>query len=314
MADLDDVTPQHLETVDSNITPQNSSKTAYLPNFTMQNLVEAGIHFGHKTSRWNPKMAPYIYGTHNGIHVIDLQKTVPLLKIALQVLHNVALERGRILFVGTKLQAASIIAEAAASCSQYYVNHRWLGGMLTNWPTVSSSIRTLEEHEYMIQNEDNIFTKKEIVEFDKKRQKLERSFGGIREMGGMPNILFIIDTNKEHIAIKEAQKLRIPIVAVLDTNSDPAGITYPIPGNDDAKRSIELYCKLASEAILAGIESDLAKSGVRIDDIKDGKFERKYKAEEQVDHVPLAKKSKFNSEGKRDDVSQEKYRNKNFGE
>ncbi|XGA08406.1 MAG: 30S ribosomal protein S2 [Wolbachia endosymbiont of Xenopsylla cheopis] len=282
----------------------------YSPDFTLQNLIEAGVHFGHKTSHWNPKMAPYIYGIHNGAHIIDLRKTVPLLKRALQTLHDAALKRWRILFVGTKLQAASIVVEAATHCSQYYVNHRWLGGMLTNWSTISSSVKRLQEYEKMIQDEDTTLTKKEISDLDKKRFKLERFIGGIREMGGMPNILVIIDTNKERIAIKEAQKLRIPIIAMVDTNSDPTGIDYLIPSNDDAKGSIELFCKLASQAILAGIELDLAKSGVKIDDVKSGKFEGmlKRKANEEVVNVLPKKKLKFDSGEEIDDASQKRYR------
>lgn len=280
-----------------------------LPDFTLQNLIEAGVHFGHKASHWNPKMAPYIYGVRNGSHIIDLRKTVPLLKRALQVLHDVALKRGRILFVGTKLQAASIVAETATYCSQYYINHRWLGGMLTNWSTVSLSIRKLQEYEKMIQDENNTFTKREVSKLDKERFKLERSIGGIREMNDMPNVLVVIDTNKERIAVKEAQKLRIPIIAMVDTNSDPTGIDYLIPSNDDAKGSIELFCRLASKAILAGIELDLAKSGVKIDDIKDGKFERELKRKtNNEENIPLKKELKFNSEKKIDDVSQERYR------
>lgn len=288
----------------------------YSPDFTLKNLIEAGMHFGHKASHWNPKMAPYIYGIRNGAHIIDLRKTAPLLKRALQTLHDVALKRWRILFAGTKLQAASIVAEAATYCSQYYVNHRWLGGMLTNWSTVSSLIKKLQRYEKMIQDEDNNFTKKEASDLDKKRFKLERSIGGIRKMGGIPNILVVIDTNKERIAIKEAQKLGIPIIAMVDTNSDPTGIDYPIPSNDDAKGSIELFCRLASKAILAGIELDLAKSGVKIDDIKSGKLEGelKSKADEEIDNIQLKKKLKFNLEEKTDDMSQRKYRSKNFEE
>ncbi|WP_168464867.1 30S ribosomal protein S2 [Wolbachia endosymbiont of Ctenocephalides felis wCfeT] len=247
---------------------------ANLPEVTIRDLAGSGVHFGHKTSRWNAKMAPYIYGVHqeNRIHIIDLRKTLPLLLGAMKALYDVASQRGRILFVGTKFQAMDIIASEAIRCGQYYVNHRWLGGMLTNWGTVSSSIKTLMQYEKILGNEDSILTKKELGNIDKKRQKLDKALSGIREMGAVPDILFIIDTNKEHTAVAEAKKLGIPIVAILDTNSDPDDITYPIPGNDDSRKSIELYCKLAADFILAGIESSLARSGVKIDEIKDDEF------------------------------------------
>ncbi|MDD9331333.1 MAG: 30S ribosomal protein S2 [Wolbachia sp.] len=245
-----------------------------LPEVTVRELAGAGVHFGHKTSRWNAKMAPYIYGVHqeNHIHIIDLRTTLPLLKAAMNALYDVASQGGRILFVGTKFQALDIIAGEAIRCGQYYVNHRWLGGMLTNWGTVSSSIKTLTQYEKILSDEDSALTKKELGNIDKKKQKLDKTLGGIREMGAIPDIVFIIDTNKEHIAVKEAKKLGIPIVAIVDTNSNPDGITYPVPGNDDSRKSIELYCKLAADSILAGIESDLAKSGVKIDDIKGSEF------------------------------------------
>ncbi|KLT21939.1 ribosomal protein S2 [Wolbachia endosymbiont of Armadillidium vulgare str. wVulC] len=241
-----------------------------LPEVTIRDLAEAGVHFGHKISRWNPKMAPYIYGIHqeNRIHIIDLRKTLSLLKVAIKALYDVASQGGRILFVSTKFQALDIVASEAVRCGQYYVNHRWPGGMLTNWNTVSSSIRTLIQYEKILNDEDSILTKKELGNIEKKRRKLDQTLGGIREMGAVPDILFIIDTNKEHIAVKEAKKLGIPIVAVLDTNSDPDDIVYPIPGNDDSRKSIELYCKLVANYILAGIESSLAKSKVKIDNIK----------------------------------------------
>ncbi|MDD9335840.1 MAG: 30S ribosomal protein S2 [Wolbachia sp.] len=245
-----------------------------LPEVTVRELAGAGVHFGHKTSRWNAKMAPYIYGVHqeNHIHIIDLRTTLPLLKAAMNALYDVASQGGRILFVGTKFQALDIIAGEAIRCGQYYVNHRWLGGMLTNWGTVSSSIKTLTQYEKILSDEESALTKKELGNIDKKKQKLDKTLGGIREMGAIPDIVFIIDTNKEHIAVKEAKKLGIPIVAIVDTNSNPDGITYPVPGNDDSRKSIELYCKLAADSILAGIESDLAKSGVKIDDIKGSEF------------------------------------------
>ncbi|WDM84980.1 30S ribosomal protein S2 [Ehrlichia sp. JZT12] len=246
-----------------------------LPKFAMRDLVESGVHFGHKASRWNPKMAPYIYGVHNDIHIINLQSTVFLLKNALKALYDIVLKRGRVLFIGTKVQASAIIADEAIRCGQYYINNRWLGGMLTNWETISLSIKRLREYEKLIENVDNQFTKKELLLFEKKRAKLDRSIGGICNMGGLPHALFVIDTNKEHIAIKEANKLNIPVIAVLDTNSDPSGIDYPIPGNDDAVRSIDFFCKIVSDTILEAIRSDLAKSGINVDGIKDFSVEKR---------------------------------------
>ena len=246
-----------------------------LPKFTMRDLVESGVHFGHKASRWNPKMAPYIYGVHNDIHIINLQSTMFLLKNALKALYDIVLKRGRVLFIGTKVQASAIIADEAIRCGQYYINNRWLGGMLTNWETISLSIKRLREYEKLVENVDNQFTKKEILLFEKKIANLNRSIGGICNMGGLPHILFVIDTNKEHIAIKEANKLNIPVIAVLDTNSDPTGIDYPIPGNDDAVRSIDFFCKIVSDTILEAIRSDLAKSGINVDGIKDFSVEKR---------------------------------------
>lgn len=245
-----------------------------LPEITIRDLAGSGVHFGHKVSRWNAKMAPYIYGIHqeNRIHIIDLRKTLPLLQVAMKALYDVAFQGGRVLFVGTKFQALDIIASEAIRCGQYYVNYRWLGGMLTNWGTVSSSIKTLIQYEKILNDENNVLTKKELGNLEKKRQKLDKALGGIREMGAIPDIVFIIDTNKEHIAVKEAEKLKIPIVAVLDTNSNPDDITYPIPGNDDSRKSVELYCRLAADCILAGIESSLMKSGVKVGDIKGNEF------------------------------------------
>ncbi|WP_168456292.1 30S ribosomal protein S2 [Wolbachia endosymbiont of Ctenocephalides felis wCfeJ] len=245
-----------------------------LPEVTIRDLAGSGVHFGHKISRWNAKMAPYIYGVHqeNRIHIIDLRKTLPLLQVAMKALCDVASQGGRILFVGTKFQAMDIVASEAVRCGQYYVNYRWLGGMLTNWGTVSSSIKTLIQYEKVLSDENSALTKKELGNIEKKRQNLDKVLGGIREMGAVPDILFVIDTNKEHIAVKEAKKLGIPIVAVLDTNSDPDDITYPIPGNDDSRKSIELYCRLAADFILAGVESSLAKSGVKVGDIKGDEF------------------------------------------
>jgi len=237
-----------------------------LPIFTIQDLFEAGAHYGHKTMRWNPKMAPYLYGSRNGIHIIDLQQTYPMLYQALQAAYDVTKRNGRILFVGTKRQASDITSEEARRCGQYYVNYRWLGGMLTNFDTISASIKVMVDTERLLLPENAAelahYTKKEILELTRRYAKLERSLGGIRNMGGKPDLLFVVDTNKENIAIQEAQKLNIPVIAILDSNSDPDGITYPVPGNDDAGRSIRLYCKLMSDAILAGIQDSMVASGV----------------------------------------------------
>lgn len=235
-----------------------------LPKFTMRQLLDAGVHFGHKTLRWNPRMKPYIFGVRNDIHIIDLQQTVPMLYNALNALYQVAARNGRVLFVGTKHQAAEHVAEAAKRSGQHFVDHRWLGGMLTNWKTVSNSIRYMAECETILTQERETRSKKELLQIERAKIKLEKSLGGIRNMGGTPDIIFVIDTNKESIAILEARRLGIPIVAILDSNSDPTGIDFPIPGNDDASRAIKLYCDLASDAILAGIEQALASSGVDI--------------------------------------------------
>ncbi|MEE8333927.1 MAG: 30S ribosomal protein S2 [Alphaproteobacteria bacterium] len=232
-----------------------------VPTFTMRQLLEAGVHFGHHTRRWNPRMEPYIYGTRNGIHVMDLRQTVPMLHAALQAIRDVVAGGGRVLFVGTKRQASEQIAESAKRCGQYYVNHRWLGGMLTNWRTITASIRRLREFDELLGQDDVGLTKKELLMRERQRAKLDRALGGIKEMGGLPDILFVLDTNKEGIAIKEAQKLGIPVAAVLDSNCDPRGITYPVPGNDDAIRSIALYCGLVSDAVLDGLQQEAIASG-----------------------------------------------------
>lgn len=226
-----------------------------LPTFSMRELIDAGVHFGHKTKRWNPRMAPFIYGARNDIHIIDLQQTVPMLHAALTAVRSTVAKNGRILFVGTKRQASDEIAEAARRCGQYYVNQRWLGGMLTNWSTIQNSIRQLRKYEEVLSEGDNSgLTKKELLQASRNRDKLERSLGGIREMGGKPDLLFIIDTNREDLAVKEAQKLGIPIVAIVDTNCSVEGIDFPIPGNDDATRAIKLYCQLISDAALSGLK------------------------------------------------------------
>lgn len=233
-----------------------------IPSFTMRQLLDAGVHFGHKTMRWNPKMKPFIFGERNGVHIIDLQQTVPMLHNALKAVYEVVSKNGRVLFVGTKRQASDHITEAATRCGQYYVNHRWLGGMLTNWNTVSESIKTLKKLEEALADTEHHRSKKELLSISREKEKLERSLGGIKAMGGVPDIIFVIDTNKEDLAITEATKLGIPVVAILDSNSNPDNIAYPIPGNDDATRAIALYCQLFSDAVLAGIEKGLASSGV----------------------------------------------------
>jgi small subunit ribosomal protein S2 len=235
-----------------------------IPSFTMRQLLEAGVHFGHHTRRWNPEMRPFIFGVRNGIHIIDLEQSVPLLHRALEAVRDVAASGGRVLFVGTKRQAQEPVAEAAKRCGQYFVNHRWLGGMLTNFKTISQSIKRLRDLDERVNQPGAGLTKRELLELTRDRDKLERALGGIKEMGGLPDILFVIDTNKEAIAVQEANKLKIPVVAVLDSNSSPDGIDYPIPGNDDAMRAIHLYCELVSGAVLDGLQAELAASGVDI--------------------------------------------------
>ena len=235
-----------------------------LPDYTMRQLLEAGVHFGHHTRRWNPKMAPYIYGVRNGIHIIDLEQTVPLLRQGLEAIREVVAGGGRVLLVGTKRQAQEAITEAARRCGQYYVNYRWLGGMLTNFKTISQSIKRLREFDERITEEQSGLTKRELLELTRDRDKLERALGGIKEMGGLPDILFVIDTNKEAIAVQEANKLRIPVVAILDSNSSPDGIAYPIPGNDDAMRAIHLYSDLVSGSVLDGLQAELTASGIDV--------------------------------------------------
>jgi small subunit ribosomal protein S2 len=241
-----------------------------MPVYSMRQLLEAGIHFGHQTRRWNPKMAPFLFGVRNGVHIIDLQQTVPLLDRALQAARDVCAGGGRVLFVGTKRQAQEPIAEAAKRCGQYFVNHRWLGGMLTNWKTISNSIKRLKEIDERLSGDlpggsaSGGLTKKELLFMTRERDKLERSLGGIKEMGGLPDMLFVIDTNKESIAVEEARRLNIPVIAVLDSNSDPNGVTYPIPGNDDALRAISTYCELMANAVLDGLQAEMKAAGVDV--------------------------------------------------
>lgn len=248
--------------------------TRKLPSITIKELIESGAHFGHRTMRWNPKMSSYLFGKRDGIHIIDLQQTLPLLNAALEKIYDVAKSNGRILFVGTKMQASEILAEEAIRCGQHYVNHRWLGGMLTNWATINNSIKKLRDLEQLLVDagdegdEDEMhfskvrFTKKERLDISRKIEKLEKSLGGIREMGGVPEIIFIIDTNMEDLAIQEAKTLGIPVVAILDSNSNPDNIDYPIPGNDDASRAISLYCRLVADTVLYGMQEALVNSGV----------------------------------------------------
>ena len=225
-----------------------------LPDVSMRQLLEAGVHFGHQTHRWNPKMAPYIYGSRNNIHIIDLTQTVPLLHQALLTVSDVVAKGGRVLFVGTKRQASEAIADAAKSCAQYYVNHRWLGGTLTNWRTISNSIKRLKSLEELLEGDHRGLTKKELLQLTREKDKLERSLGGIKDMGAVPDLMFVVDTNKESIAIAEARKLHMPVVAIVDSNCDPDGISHPIPGNDDAGRAITFYCDLIARAAIDGIE------------------------------------------------------------
>jgi len=232
-----------------------------LPQFSMRELIEAGVHFGHKTKRWNPRMSPYLYGVRNGLHIIDLQQTVPLLHRALVAVREVVAKNGRVLFVGTKRQAADPVAEAAKRCGQYYINQRWLGGMLTNWGTIQASIKRLRKIDELLASEETGLTKKETLSLTRDREKLEKSLGGIKDMGGLPDLIFVIDTNKEDLAVKEAARLNIPVVGILDSNSSPESITYPVPGNDDATRAIKLYCQLIADAALDGLQESLSKSG-----------------------------------------------------
>ena len=233
-----------------------------LPTFTMREMLEAGVHFGHSTRRWNPKMEQFIFGARNKTHILDLQQTMPMFHQALQALSDVTSRGGRVLFVGTKRAAAEKIAETARNCGQYYVNHRWLGGMLTNWSTVSQSIRRLRDLEARFESgEINQLTKKETLQLTREQEKLERTLGGIKEMGGIPDMLFILDTNKEAIAVQEANRLGIPVVAVVDSNASPDGVDYIVPGNDDAMRAITFYCELVQAAVLDGLQTELMKSG-----------------------------------------------------
>ncbi|WP_120075676.1 30S ribosomal protein S2 [Aurantiacibacter odishensis] len=234
------------------------------PTVTMQQLIEAGAHFGHQTHRWNPRMKPYIFGSRNGVHIIDLSQSVPLMARALDFVSSTVRAGGKVLFVGTKRQAQEPIAQAARACGQHFVNHRWLGGMLTNWKTISQSIKRLKNLEEQLAGDTSLLTKKEVLQLTRERDKLELSLGGIRDMGGIPDVMFVIDANKEDLAIKEAGVLGIPVIAVLDTNVDPTGIAFPIPGNDDASRAVRLYCDAVAQAATTGKTEGVVDSGADI--------------------------------------------------
>lgn len=228
---------------------------------TMQQLLEAGAHFGHQTHRWNPRMKPYIFGDRNGVHIIDLSQSVPLFARALDFVQQTVARGGKVLFVGTKRQAQDAVAEAARVSGQHFVNHRWLGGMLTNWKTISNSIKRFKTLEEQLSGDTAGLTKKEVLQLTRERDKLENSLGGIRDMGGLPDVMFVIDTNKEELAIKEANVLGIPVIAILDSNSNPQGIAFPVPGNDDASRAIRLYCEAIANAANAGKSGGAAARG-----------------------------------------------------
>ena len=236
----------------------------HMQEVSVRSLLEAGVHFGHQTKRWNPKMAPYIFGSKDKIHIIDLDKTAIMLKEALSFAGNIAADGGRILFVGTKRQASERVVEAAKKCGQYYVNHRWLGGMLTNWKTVSQSIKRLEALEKRISDENVSLKKKEILNIERKIEKLTRALGGVRNMGGIPSLLFVLDVIVDKTAVEEARVLGIPVIGICDTNSDPSVVDFPIPGNDDSSRAIDLYCSAMESAIIEGIQRGLTSSGVDV--------------------------------------------------
>lgn len=278
-----------------------------LPEFTMRQLLEAGVHFGHHTHRWNPKMRQYIFGVRNGIHIMDLQQTVPMLEQAVKAMRDIVANGGRALFVGTKRQASQKIAESAKRCGQYYVNHRWLGGMMTNWQTISKSIKRLDELDAIFNSEDEQAkrTKKELLLLTRERDKLQASIGGIREMGGKPDVLFIVDTTMEDIAVKEANKLGIPVIAIVDTNASPDGVDYIIPGNDDALRAIDLYCDLMADAVLDGLEAELGKRGVDAGAAEDVKVEIPKVQEKEEEELTPGEAAKRAAEAKKTDASED---------
>ena len=259
-----------------------------LPEFTLRQLLEAGVHFGHQTQRWNPRMAPYIYGERNGIHILDLTQTLPMLDAALNVIRETVAKGGSILFVGTKRQAAKSIADAAERSAQFYMNHRWLGGTLTNWKTVSQSIQRLKAIDEQLESGAEGLTKKERLGMEREQAKLQASLGGIRDMGGLPSLIFVIDVGKEDLAVLEARKLGIPVVAVVDTNCSPDGIDYIIPGNDDAARAIALYCDLVSRAALDGMTAQMGAAGVDLGALEEAPAEELLEAAETEAAAPAA--------------------------
>lgn len=281
-----------------------------LPEFTMRQLLEAGVHFGHHTRRWNPKMREYIFGVRNGVHIVDLQQTTPMLNEALKAMRDIVAQGGRVLFVGTKRQASAKTAETAKRCGQYYVNHRWLGGMMTNWKTITKSINRLRELEDILGNDEQkaVRTKKELLMMTRERDKLELSIGGIKEMGGQPDAIFVIDTIKEEIAIKEANKLGIPVFAVVDTNAYPDGVDYIIPGNDDSLRAIELYCDLMADSILDGLQAELASAGkdAGADEKAAVALPPKVKVEEAEEEPTPGEKAKADAEAKKKPAAKKK--------
>ncbi|WP_292291008.1 30S ribosomal protein S2 [Marivita sp.] len=277
-----------------------------LPEFTLRQLLEAGVHFGHQTQRWNPRMGEFIYGARNGIHIMDLTQTVPMLDAALNVIRETVAKNGRILFVGTKRQAQQPIADAADKCAQYYMNHRWLGGTLTNWQTVSKSIQRLKNIDEQMESGAEGLTKKERLGMEREQGKLQASLGGIREMGGVPDLLFVIDVKKEALAVAEANKLGIPVVAVVDTNCSPDGVDYIIPGNDDAARAISLYCDLVSRAALDGMTAQMGAAGVDLGALEDAPVEEAVSSDmpiggasdKAVEEVNMAKDAPYELENK----------------
>ena len=273
-----------------------------LPSFNIRTLLEAGVHFGHQTHRWNPLMDEYIYGSKNGIHILDLTQTVTMLDAALSEIHKLVAKGGSILFVGTKRQAQQPIGDAASKCAQYYINYRWLGGTLTNWNTVSNSILRLKDLESYDEGQLALFTKKERLNIEKEHQKLNLSLGGIRDMKNIPDMLFVVDTNKESIAIKEAKKIGIPVAAILDSNSSTDGVDFPIPGNDDASRAISLYCELVSKTILDAMESQLGSAGIDLGEAEKPMSEELPQEKDLESEVSDKTFSESNKEGSESDL------------
>lgn len=272
-----------------------------LPKFTIRQMIENGVHFGHHARRWNPKMASYIYGKKDNVHIIDLQQTYPMLYTALNAAKEIAANGGKVLFVGTKRQAQDIIKENAERCGQYYVNYRWLGGMLTNWKTVYKSIsRLVKLNEMFANNATEGYTKKELLNLRKEQEKLDKELSGVMNMGGQPDLLFVVDMPKEDLAIKEAKKLGIPVIAIADTNADPTLVDFPVPGNDDAIRAIQFYCELVSSAVLDGIQAEIAAQGVKVEEIMaDAEKPAKKKAAKAEDEETEAPKEAKKSSAKK---------------